>query len=122
MVAAMRSRGHTHGSSGPKSARNPLARWRATAREFLLGIALGNSGLQALELGRFWLTSGQVSYRMYDRHSLEQLFLNAGFSAVFVRTPKESGYGSWQGSNLDVDSPGQPARPHTLIMEGIRSS
>ena len=75
--------------------------------------------MHALEVGRFRLNSGQVSYRMYDRYSLEQLFLNAGFSAASVASATESAYAQWETVNLDVSAEGQAARPHALIMEGV---
>ena len=75
-----------------------------------------------LEVGRFRLTSGQVSYRMYDRYSLERLFLKAGLSGISVATATESAYALWETVNLDVSAEGQAARPHALIMEGIRTS
>jgi hypothetical protein len=63
-----------------------------------------------------------VSYRMYDRYSLRQLFLNAGFTSISIRTPSESGCHFWDNVNLDLSADGTPARPHALIMEGRRSS
>jgi hypothetical protein len=59
---------------------------------------------------------------MYDRYSLEQLFLNAGLADVSIETATESRYPRWKTVNLDVSPQGQPARPHVLIMEGVRAS
>ena len=99
-----------------------LSGLRAKFRKLLLTALLGPGGLQAWELGRFRLTSGQVSYRMYDRYSLEQLFLNAGLSSVSVKTATESAFPFWATVNLDVSPQGQAARPHALIMEGTRAA
>jgi hypothetical protein len=93
---------------------------RNSVRNAVRTRALGANGVAALELGRFRLTSGEVSYRMYDRYSLGQLFLNAGFSDVVVQSAATSTYALWTSVNLDITAQGRPARPHALIMEGIR--
>jgi hypothetical protein len=104
-----------------RTLRSALSDIKARARRVLYGTMLGSNGLQALELGNFRLTSGQVSYRMYDRYSLERLFLNAGLSDVSLKNAVESGYPSWPDVNLDLSPDGKAARPHALIMEGIRA-
>jgi SAM-dependent methyltransferase len=86
--------------------------------KFVLTALLGPKSVEALEIGLFRLTAGQVSYRMYDRYSLGRLFQAAGFSQVSRRTPTESGYAFWDRVNLDVSVEGRIVRPHTLIMEG----
>jgi predicted SAM-dependent methyltransferase len=121
MVCSARSRTH-NGRQNIPAGRYSLTGLRARARKLILTALLGSSGAHALEVGRFRLTSGQVSYRMYDRYSLEQLFLNAGLSRVSVATATESGYPLWESVNLDVSAEGHVARPHALIMEGIRAS
>jgi SAM-dependent methyltransferase len=95
---------------------------RAKTRAFILEKLLGENGNEALEVGRFRLTSGQITYQMYDRYSLRQLFLAAGFSSVELRAPGESAYTTWGDIHLDVLPDGERVRPHTLIMEGIRAS
>jgi len=99
-----------------------LSRLRSRARRSLLVALFGSDAPKAFEIGRFRMSSGQVSYRMYDRYSLRQLFLNAGFTSASIRTPFESGCRFWDNANLDLSADGTPARPHTLIMEGRRSS
>jgi predicted SAM-dependent methyltransferase len=94
---------------------------RARARQAVYTALLGPRGLQALELGQFRLSSGQVSYRMYDRYSLAQLFLGAGLASVSLANANESICPSWKGVNLDLSPDGTAARPHALIMEGVRS-
>lgn len=124
MVSGARAHAHSRpGRRGLRAAgRDFLNRQRARSRKLLLTALLGSSRVRALEVGRFRLISGQVSYRMYDRYSLEQLFLNAGLAEVAIETATNSRYPSWTTVNLDVSSQGQPARPHTLIMEGIRAA
>lgn len=99
-----------------------LSRLKTGARRALLATLFGSDAPQAFEIGRFRMSSGQVSYRMYDRYSLRQLFLNAGFTGISIRTPFESGCRFWDNVNLDLSADGTPARPHALIMEGRRSS
>jgi hypothetical protein len=90
-------------------------------RTLLYTMLLGRSGLTALDLGQFRLSSGQVSHRMYDRYSLTRLFLSAGLSSVRLASSGESQYPRWRTVNLDLSPDGHPARPHALIIEGIRS-
>ena len=102
--------------------RHLVTKLPARALELILTALIGSRGLQALEIGTFRQTSGQASYRMYDRYSLEQLFLSAGFPDVLLRTAKESACAFWDEVNLDISAEGQAVKPHVLIMEGIRAS
>jgi hypothetical protein len=104
----------------PASLRTYLSGLKARARQAFYTRLLGPLDVEALELGQFRLSSGQVSYRMYDRFSLKQLFSSAGLSSVAVTNADESRYPGWARVNLDVAPDGRPARPHALIMEGIR--
>jgi hypothetical protein len=122
IVSGVRSRSRTNHGSSRATKRQLLASLRGRARKFILTALLGPGGLKALEVGKFRLSSGQVSYCMYDRYSLEQLFLSAGFSHVSLKTAEESVYAFWDAVNLDISPQGQAARPHALIMEGIRAS
>jgi predicted SAM-dependent methyltransferase len=121
LVSGARSRTR-NGRQGSPAGRDYLTSLRARARKLILTALLGSSGVHALEVGRFRLTSGQVSHRMYDRYSLERLFVDAGFSRVSVAAATQSGYALWESVNLDITAEGQAARPHALIMEGIRAS
>jgi SAM-dependent methyltransferase len=107
-------------SSSPAPTGHALKGAAIRAWKRALTMLLGSEGLHAYETGRFRLNSGEVSYRMYDRHSLRELFRSAGFSNVALRTARESGCAEWAQVNLDVSSNGEAARPHTLIMEGVR--
>jgi hypothetical protein len=118
MIAAARARASR--AVPPRASRSLISKVKAQIRRGLYTTVLGARGLQALELGQFRLSSGQVSYRMYDRYSLRQLFLDAGFSSVSLQTVSESTYRLWNEVNLDLSPDGKVARPHALIMEGIR--
>ena len=122
MIAGVRAwqRGKQCGQAA--GIRGVLSRLRSGARRSLLVALFGSDAPQAFEIGRFRVSSGQVSYRMYDRFSLRQLFANAGFTDVSVKTARESGYPCWNDVNLDLSSDGTEARPHTIIMEGRRAS
>jgi predicted SAM-dependent methyltransferase len=98
-----------------------LRRGAAALRRLALGTLLGRERVQALEIGRFRLTSGQVTYRMYDRQSLKRLMAEAGFSDMVLQTAATSLTPFWRNVNLDVAESGAPARPHALIMEARRS-
>jgi SAM-dependent methyltransferase len=108
--------------SGPSGIRPFLSRIKAGVQSRLLAAVFGSDVPRALDVGQFRVSSGTVSYCMYDRFSLRRLFSKAGFTNMALRTPYESGYRSWREVNLDLDTNGTPARPHTLIMEGIRPS
>lgn len=120
MVAGARARARARQAQQPAKS-HPLSNLKTRLRQLVLETILGRDGVQAYRVGKFKLTSGQVSYRMYDRYSLSQLFLRAGLSDVSLKTPTQSAYPHWDELTLDV-SAGVPARPHALIMEGIRSS
>jgi hypothetical protein len=121
MVSGARSQSGTGPHGSPAAGPGLFSRLRAKARKLLLTVLIGSDGAEALRVGRFRLTSGQVSYRMYDRYSLGQLFRNAGLVDVSVATATESGYPLWSTVNLDVSPQGLAARPHSLIMEGRRA-
>lgn len=120
MVAAARSRAARTAQAAAPRRRLSLSGVTSRARRALQLTVLGRNGLRALDLGEFRLSSGQVSYRMYDRYSLKRLLLDAGFSQVSVTRADESAYPSWADINPDITPDGLPARPHALIMEGIR--
>jgi hypothetical protein len=122
MVSGARAGSRTSHSTARTAIREFLAGTRAKARKLVLTAVLGSRGVQAFETGSFRLYSGQVTHRMYDRYSLQQLFLSAGLSNVSLRSADESAYAFWGDVNLDISPDGQPVRPHALIMEGIRAS
>jgi len=113
MVAGGRSRPQ------PSSPPSVVARIKSAAKRLILNGLFGADSAQALDLGRFRLGSGQVSYVMYDRFSHRRLLAAVGLAEIAVRKCDESAYPFWSESNLDM-SEGLPARPHSLIMEGRR--
>jgi hypothetical protein len=118
MIAGARSRAR---NGRPRRRPSLRHRVRARLRKAVLTAVLGPSGVDAFEVGRFRLSGGSASYYMYDRYSLRELFRAAGFADAVLRTPDTSAYSSWQQVNLDLAPSGAPARPHALIMEGIRT-
>ena len=71
MVSGARSRSRTNRNGSRASERHFFTSLAARARELILTALVGPHAREALEIGRFRLSSGQVSYRMYDRYSLE---------------------------------------------------
>src|SRR5262249_19787573 len=120
VVAAVRRRGQP-AAPGSAPVAPLLSRLRAMIRKRIIATLFGPAAERELEVGRFRLTSGQVSYCMYDRYSLRQLFENSGLSDVAIVTSSTSRYPLWQEVNLDLSQNGGAARPHALIMEGVRA-
>jgi len=120
MIAGARRRLRPDGSLAPKPSPSLLARLKSGTKQTIMTMLAGPDGAEALEVGQFRLSSGQSSYAFYDRYSLRELFRAAGFSEVSLRSPGTSGFQSWKDIDLDVSPSGQAARPHTLIMEGVR--
>jgi predicted SAM-dependent methyltransferase len=120
IIAGARARLRPDGTLAPRPSPGLLSRLKSSTKRALLTLVAGPKGPDALEVGRFRLLSGSSSYGFYDRYSLRELFKDAGFSDVSLRSPHVSGFRDWKDVNLDVAPSGQPARPHTLIMEGVR--
>lgn len=121
IIAGVRARAQAPATRRVVTLRTLLSKARATVRRQVLTMLCGSRGVQALDIGNFRMTSGQVTYRMYDRYSLEQLLLRSGFSNVSLRTASESSCSFWHCVNLDLDATGAPARPHALTMEAVRT-
>jgi hypothetical protein len=122
IIAGVRASQRRDAAKAGAGIRPFLSGLKTGARRSLLAALFGPEAPQAFEVGRFRTSSGQVSYRMYDRFSLRQLFVKAGFTDVSVKTARESGYACWNDVNLDLSSDGTEARPHTIVMEGRRAS
>jgi hypothetical protein len=122
IIAGVRASQRRNQAGQATGIRPVLSRLKTGTRHWLMAALFGSDAPQAFEIGKFRVSSGQVSYRMYDRYSLRQLFLKAGFMNISVRTARESGFPRWNDVNLDLSSDGTPARPHTIIMEGARPS
>jgi SAM-dependent methyltransferase len=98
--------------------RSAPALCRALTRCILLPF-LGRTGLHALQIGRF-RQSGEIHHWMYDRYSLRQLMVEAGFSSPAVVTAGESRIPGWPTYNLDTLSDGTVVKPDSLFMESTK--
>jgi predicted SAM-dependent methyltransferase len=76
--------------------------------------------LQALEIGRFRLLSGEVHQWAYDRYSLEQVFKNAGFSQIARCEHGKSRIPNWESYHLEVSDSGIIEKPDLLVMEAVK--
>ena len=76
--------------------------------------------LQALEIGRFRLLSGEVHQWAYDRYSLEQVFKNAGFSQIARCEHGKSRIQNWESYHLEVSDSGIIEKPDLLVMEAVK--
>lgn len=104
----------------------PKLSWRARIRQLpsqvkyqLLQILLGSEGMRALEIGRFRL-AGEVHQWMYDRYSLSQLMLSAGFVNPIVQTATDSQIDRWSSFHLDTLADGTVIKPDSLFMEAVK--
>jgi len=76
--------------------------------------------LQALEIGRFRLLSGEVHQWAYDRYSLNQVFENAGFSQIARCEHGKSRIPNWESYHLEVSDSGIIEKPDLLVMEAVK--
>jgi predicted SAM-dependent methyltransferase len=81
---------------------------------------LGNKAQKALNIGFFRL-KGEVHQWMYDRYSLKQVLLNAGFENPIQRTALESYIPNWKYFCLDTFSNEIVRKPGSLFMEAKKS-
>jgi predicted SAM-dependent methyltransferase len=87
-------------------------------RESLVRLLLGDEWA-ALQIGRFRL-SGEIHRWMYDRYSLSQLLLAAGFVSPRRVHAAESEIEGWPSYCLDVEPDGTVYKPDSLFMEARR--
>lgn len=78
---------------------------------FLEGIVRGNTS-----------ESGEVHRWMYDKHSLRDAFLRAGFTDIACETATTSRITGWKDFALDINADGEPLHPYSLYLEGIRGA
>lgn len=76
----------------------------------------GADALQAMQIGRFRL-SGEVHQWLYDRLSLTQLLLKAGFCEPAQREAGDSAIGGWSGFFLEKTKTGEVIKPDSIFME-----
>ena len=91
----------------------------AAVRRYVLLFLLGRNGMKALEVGRFRF-SGEVHHWMYERYSLAQLMLAAGFKNPVQQSPAKSLIPHWSSFDLDTLPDGTVIKPDSLFMEAIK--
>lgn len=121
LVKSLRSRQSAPPTWGKRLRALPrrIRRLPRAIRDLLLIGLLGKDGLQALKIGHFRL-GGQVHQWMYDRYSLAQLMLAAGFREPTVCSATESQIPNWSSFNLDTLPDGTVNKPDSLFMEAIK--
>jgi len=88
-------------------------------RKNILKMFLGKKDYQALQIGRFRL-KGEVHKWMYDRYSLANLLIQAGFKDPIQRTASNSAIQKWPQYNLDTEPDGTIYKPDSFYMEAIK--
>ncbi len=88
-------------------------------RRRLLSRLLGTDGIRALAIGRFRL-AGEVHHWGYDRYSLFQLLLAAGFSEPRQQSAVSSRIHNWVNFHLDALPDGTVIKPDLFYMEAIK--
>jgi SAM-dependent methyltransferase len=94
--------------------------WAWVVRNLFIRIFLSTSDMRALTIGRFRL-SGEVHHWMYDRFSLAQILISAGFTNPVQQTPTTSLIQGWVGYNLDTEPDGTIYKPDSLYLEAVKS-
>ena len=90
-------------------------------RDAVLTLVLGTDGLRALKTVRFRL-SGEAHQWMYDRYSLVQLLLSAGFEHTVLQTADRSSIPNWNDFHLDTLPDGTIIKPDSLFVECVKPS
>lgn len=85
----------------------------------ILKLLIGSDGLRALDIGRFRL-AGEVHQWAYDKYSLKELLLKAGFCNVTIQSAARSTVPDWSSFHLDVLSDGLVIKPDSLFLEAIK--
>lgn len=99
--------------------RNVPARIAGMYRKVVARVLLGKKGSTILAAGSMRL-SGEVHQWMYDRYSLRELLLKAGFRDPVQKTAIESSVAGWANLNLDTNARGAAVKPDSLYMEALR--
>jgi predicted SAM-dependent methyltransferase len=107
-------------SSTPSRRRLPLPRGlRARFKQSLVKWWYGADAMRALEIGKFRL-AGEVHQWLYDRVSLANVLLAAGFREPSRRSAVDSAIPGWNGFLLDTTADGAATKPDSLYMEAVR--
>jgi hypothetical protein len=85
---------------------------------FATKIIAGKHAAKALETALF-RQSGELHYKLYDRHSLSVLLEKFGFIEVHICQAYESAIPDFSGYSLDVVN-GKVRKPDSLYVEGRR--
>ena len=86
---------------------------------WIVPLLLGKEGTKALKIGQFRL-SGEVHQWMYDRYSLAQLLISAGFQKPIQQSATNSLIDNWTSFNLDTNPEGTINKLDSLYMESIK--
>lgn len=88
--------------------------------KILARLIFGSYGAKAMEIGRFRL-AGEVHQWMYDRYSLAELMISAGFQDPVKQSAASSLIPQWTSFNLDTLPDGTVIKPDSLFMEAKKS-
>lgn len=108
----------SHAVPGPAKVRfGRLGRW--LLRLLVPGFR-GDADLQAWEVGRFRMFSGELHRWMYDDCELGQVMTAAGFVQTVRKPHGESRLESWKDYGLEVTTAGVIRKPDLFVMEGVK--
>jgi SAM-dependent methyltransferase len=99
--------------------RKYLLRYFRILYEKMMQAILCHAGLRPMKIGRYRL-SGEVHQWMYDRYSLAQLLLKAGFQNPTIQRADQSQIPNWKSFNLDTMPNGTVIKPDSLFMEAVK--
>jgi predicted SAM-dependent methyltransferase len=107
--AAIRAREQTHS----------LRHLAETLCRRALRLLTGREGISAYDHGKFRL-SGEHHKWMYDRYSLANALMSAGFTDAKQCEAAESRIPQWSSFHLDTEPDGRTYKPDSLFMEATR--
>jgi predicted SAM-dependent methyltransferase len=93
---------------------------RGALTQFLMLLLWGRSGLKISNEVLF-RSRGEIHRWMYDRFSLPNALMQAGFKHPVICSPYESQIENWKNFNLDVDLDNSIHKPDSLFCEGIKA-
>jgi predicted SAM-dependent methyltransferase len=107
-------------SDPPNHSPVPFGKIGSMLLKWLLKSENLDKDLQALEIGRFRLLSGEVHQWAYDTYSLKRVFENAGFSQISKCDHGQSRIPEWESYHLEVSESGVVEKPDLLVMEAVK--
>jgi predicted SAM-dependent methyltransferase len=84
-------------------------------KRYILKRLLGGE-MALLEQARF-RNQGEVHYWLYDRYSLSELLIKAGFHTTIIRNPFSSNVSNWVSFGLEITPEGEVFKPDSIYME-----